>query len=171
MMFQKLCLKKMRSRPKRHFVWCAIALSTLTLTQLSLLLTSQRIPAAHAQAITDDDVINYARAVLAIEAERETAYALASDILASSDTEIDILETPLRCTNARLKDMPDLSKNDRVDLRTVLVTFCNNAKQIADDNDLTPKRFNAITASHREDEALAERIKEEAVAVRVGSRE
>ena len=158
---QKVFQDKVRSHPisqrnsqrNARLRWGAIALSALTLSQLGFLLSSRHIPAAYAQAITDDDVTNYARTVLAIETEREMAFALASDILASADTEIDILETPLSCSKARLKDMPDLSKNDRVDLRTVLVTFC------------------AITAAHREDEALAGRIKEEAMAIQAGSEE
>lgn len=137
-----------------------LALGALAGTQLWFGLGSAHIPAAYAQAITDDDVANYARAVSEIEAERVQAYELASDILTSADSELDILETPLSCQQARLADMPDISRADRVDLRTVLVTFCNEAKTIAEANDLTPKRFNAITAAHREDEALAGRITE-----------
>ncbi|MEO1682597.1 MAG: DUF4168 domain-containing protein [Cyanobacteria bacterium J06631_12] len=138
----------------------ALALGALAGAQLWFWLGSAHLPTAYAQAITDDDVANYARAVFEMEAERVNAYELASDILTSADSELNILETPLSCQQARLSDMPDISRADRIDLRAVLVTFCNEAQTIAEANDLTPKRFNAITAAHREDEALAGRIQE-----------
>lgn len=145
---------QLRFRP----AWFALVLGTLTLTQLGFLLTQKHIPAAYAQAYSDDEVISYARTIVNIEAERVETYTLASDILASADSEIDITETPLNCTSTRLADMPDIPKAGRVDLRAVLVTFCNNASQVAEDNNLTPQVFNEITAAHREDTELSDRI-------------
>ncbi len=140
--------------------WFAVALSTLTLTQLGFLLAQKYIPAAYAQAYSDDEVANYARAIVSIEAERTEAYALASDILTSADSELSIIETPLSCTSTRLADMPDIPRAGRVDLRAVLITFCNNASQVAEENDLTPEVFNQITAAHREDAELSDRIQD-----------
>lgn len=144
---------------KRYSRWVGAAIvGACTFAQLSLFLAAGSIPAAHAQSFNDDEVVNYARAVFEIEAQRTEAYEAASDILATADSELSILETPLSCTNSRLADMPDLERAERVELRTVLVNFCNAASQVAEDNDLTPKTFNAITAAHREDEDLAARI-------------
>lgn len=140
--------------------WFALALGTLTLTQLGFLLTQNHIPAAYAQAYGDEEVTNYARSVINIEAERVEAYALASDILTSADSELSIVETPLSCTSARLADMPDVPRAARVDLRAVLVAFCNNAIQIAEENDLTSKVFNEMTAAQREDVELSGRIQD-----------
>lgn len=137
--------------------WSFVALSALAFTQ-GALLVSNAVPAAYAQAVTDDDVINYARAIVDIETQRLGAYEEASNLLSSVDSELSILEIPLSCTSAGLSDMPDMPRADRVDLRTILVTFCNNAKEIADTNGLTPKRFNSITESHREDAELEARI-------------
>ncbi len=139
-------------------------LSALTLTPLGSLLSTGHIshimPAAHAQTITDEDVTNYARAVSAIEGQRKVAYETASDILAAASSEADILETPLSCQAHQLKDMPDgLSKSERVSLLTVLVDFCRQARSTAEVNDLTPQRFNSITAAQKEDSELAQRIK------------
>ena len=140
----------------RGFSWLGLALAgAASFAQLGLLAISAHIPAAYAQSFNDDEIASYARAVFEIEASRVSAYEAASDILAAADSELSILETPLSCANSRLSDMPDLERAERVDLRTVLVTFCNEASQIAEDNDLTPKTFNAITAAHREDEELA----------------
>ena len=135
-----------------------VALGALICSQIGLVLFRQP-PAAHAQAYTEDDVANYARAVAELEPRRQTAYELASDILAStSDGEITLSDTPLRCTATRLSDMPNVPRASRVDLRTVLVDFCNDASEIAEENDLTPKRFNDITQAHRENAELTARI-------------
>lgn len=148
--------------------WLAVALGALTFTssgipsRLGGLMVKNLVPAAHAQAaITDDDVANYARAVFDIEASRTAAYEAAANILASADSELDLLETPLRCTSARLSNMPDIPRADRVELLTVLVNFCNEASGVAEVNNLTPKRFNSITAAHQDDAELAERIQAE----------
>ncbi len=143
-----------------HRTWFAFALGTLTLTQLGFLLAQKHIPAAYAQTYSDAEVTNYARAIVNIEAERGEAYTLASDILTSADSELSIIETPLNCTSTRLADMPDIPRAGRVDLRAVLVAFCNNASQIAEENDLTPEVFNQITAAHREDTELSDRIQD-----------
>lgn len=147
-------------------VGLAISLGALTLTVFNnspfrQKLSQSLVPAAHAQALTDDDVANYARAVVDIEEIRLNAYEAASDLLTAAGSETDILETPLSCNAARLNNMPDIPRVDRVDLLTVLVEFCNSAAQLADDNGLTQKRFNSITAAHQEDADLAERIQAE----------
>ncbi|MEM9091550.1 MAG: DUF4168 domain-containing protein [Cyanobacteria bacterium P01_F01_bin.53] len=148
--------------------WLAVALGALTFTAVGIptrvggLVEKSLVPAAQAQArVTEDDVANYARAVFDIEASRTAAYESAANILASADSELDLLETPLSCTSARLSDMPDIPRADRVELLTVLVNFCNEASEIAEVNNLTPKRFNSITAAHQEDAELAERIQSE----------
>jgi len=133
----------------------AIALITSVLAALAL------PRSAHAQEFTDTDVANYARAAVEIEAARQSAYEEASNILAAANSEADILQTRLSCDATRMRDMPDLSRPDKVDLRTALVNFCNDAREIADSHALTPQRFNRITQAHREDADLAERIQAE----------
>ena len=132
--------------------------SALTFAQLGLLFSVSQLPAAYAQALTDEDIANYASAAVMIEAKRQAAYEAASDILTAADSELSILDTSLSCTSSAMSDMPDISRENRLDLRTVLVTFCNEARQAAEDNNLTPKRFNDITEAHRADPEVAERI-------------
>lgn len=159
--FRQMLSRQFLSRPvSSHKRGYALILGALTLTQLGFLLTQKHIPAAYAQAYSDDEVTNYARSVVNIEAERVEAYALASDILASADAEISIVETPLNCASTRLADMPDVPRAARVDLQAVLVAFCNNAIQIAEENELTPIVFNEITAAHREDAEISDRIQD-----------
>ena len=156
-----------RHLPSHLPVGIATALTCLALTQLgpsiinglpfSSLLGGQQ--PAHAQSkYNETEIANYVRAVIEIEANRIDAYETASDILTSSDSELSILDTPLKCTAARLSDMPDIPRGERVELRTVLVNFCNAASEIAEDNDLTPQKFNSMTAAYLEDEAIAEQI-------------
>lgn len=149
----------LNKKARRSAGWIALALSSLVFTQLAWSVVSPHILPVQAQTITDDDVANYARAAFDIEQIRLDARDAASDVLASDENAVDILEVSLSCQSARLRDMPDISRAGRVDLQSVLVSFCSEAKAIAEENDLTPKRFNSITAEHREDADLAERIK------------
>jgi hypothetical protein len=57
-----------------------------------------------------------------------------------------------------MADMPDIARASKIELRTVLVTFCNEASGLAATNGLTSQRFNEITQAHRDDSELAERI-------------
>jgi len=148
----------LRGKKCRRFRF-AIALSAFTCAQLGFFLASSHIPAAHAQALTDEDINNYARAVLEIEALRIATYESASDILITADSELSILDVSLSCARTNLRDMPDIPRPDRLDLQEVLVRFCNEASSAAEANDLTPKRFNDITAAHRADEEVADRIR------------
>lgn len=137
-----------------HRAWLVIAPSAL----LSVLMFS-----AHAQSTpeppSDADVASYASAVVAIEEKRLVAYETASDVLAAAGDEKGLLETQLSCETHKLSDMPDnLSKSEKVDLLTVLVDFCEEARATAEANDLTPAQFNSITAAHQEDPELTKRI-------------
>jgi len=151
---RRLLKKQLKSRR----AGLLMALSAFTCAQLGFWLSSGQIPAAYAQSLTDEDIANYANAVLSIEATRIAAYEAASDILASADSDLSILDVSLSCTRARMSDMPDVSREARGELRTVLVTFCDEASAAAEANNLTPKRFNDITESHRSDPEVAERI-------------
>ncbi len=142
-----------------HRIGVALSLSVLTLGfVIAPKVIPGLMPPAQAQAILDEEVTNYAKAVSEIEPLRLTAYEKANDILVAAGVESGILETPLKCTATDLSDMPDVPRPDQVELRTTLVNFCNDASQIAETHDLTPLRFNSITAAHQEDADLAERI-------------
>ena len=95
----------------RHRLFIVIALAAFALTQ---------VPAARAQDFTDTDIANYARAVIEIEAARQATYEEASDILAAADSDVSILDIPLSCNATRIRDMPDIPRPDKVDLRTAL---------------------------------------------------
>ena len=116
------------------------------------------IPAAIAQAtVTNEEVTQYARAVLQMDAYRSEAYTQIKDLLLGVN--VDISAVDMSCTNTR--DLSDVPRRVRRDVEKIVVDYCNQARAIVEDNGLNARRFNEITAAHRDDAALAERIRRE----------
>ncbi len=123
--------------------------------------TIVHLPAAQAQTVTNEEVTNYAEAVLTMDADRQAAYAQISDIMVSA--ELDVSDYSLTCPNAQtLSDVPN-SVRPRV--KTILIEYCNSASTIVEESGLTVRRFNAITEAHRSDSELAQRIRDEIVSL------
>lgn len=115
--------------------------------------------AAIAQAqttVTDEEIIRYARSVLQMEIYRNEAYTEIKDLLLAVN--IDIKDVTLVCTES---DLPGVPRRQRRQVEDIMITYCNQARDIVEVNGFTPERFNEITDAHREDEALAERIRAE----------
>jgi hypothetical protein len=115
--------------------------------------------AAIAQAqttVSDEEIIRYARSVLQMEIYRTEAYTEIKDLLLTVN--IDIKDVTLGCTES---DLPGVPRRERRQVEDIMVTYCNQARDIVEVNGFTPERFNEITEAHREDEALAERIRAE----------
>jgi hypothetical protein len=103
---------------------------------------------AQAQAVTEDEITNYARSVLAIEPIRRSAYDQIKQITGSSNI------PTIACHRPRsLNDLPS-------EVRQIAVGYCNQAIEIVEQNDLTITRFNAITIAHQEDADLSSRIQQ-----------
>ncbi len=104
-------------------------------------------PAVLAQAVSAQDVSNYARAVLALEPVRKDALARIEKILGKVP--------PIVCSDSNTLDA--LSG----EARTIAVNFCNKSKEIVESNGLTTNTFNQITANVQTDPDLKQRIKQE----------
>ena len=143
----------------RFGFWVAIAIGSLCSVQLSAAMLRSPAQAQDAPLTTDTDVANYANTVAAIEPLREAAYEEASDVLAAANSEVSLVDNPLSCLDSTVEDMPEVAEEDQVALQRILVSYCNMAAEIAEENALTPQRFNSITANHREDRDLAQRIR------------
>lgn len=103
---------------------------------------------AYAQAVTDEEVVSYARSVLAIEPLRQAAYEEIKQITGSANV------PPITCH-------PPSSLNDLSDeVREIAVGYCNEAIAIVESNNLTISRFNAITVAHQSDPDLSSRIQQ-----------
>ncbi len=116
----------------------------------------------YAQSFTEEEISTYAAVVLAMEEIRRQAYADISDLLIIANE--DVTRHDLRCVNANsLEQMP---RTVRSQVRRLLINYCNDAKNLVEETGLTAQLFNAITAAHREDEALTEQIQLEIIRLR-----
>jgi hypothetical protein len=124
-------------------------------TGAQLPLTQQ---AAIAQSsISNEEVTQYARAVLAIDRYRNAAYTQIKDILLT--VEVDISAIDMSCTNTQ--NISEVPRSVRREVREILTRYCNDSRQAVEDTGLTPRRFNQITDAHAADETVFERIQQE----------
>lgn len=116
----------------------------------------------YAQTFTEEEISNYATAVLAMEDIRRDAYGEIGDLMTIAKE--DVTRHDLRCINADgLKQLP---RTVRSQVRRFLVNYCNNAKKLVEDTGLTVELFNRITVTHQQDEELAKQIQSEIVRLR-----
>ena len=140
-------------------IWFAIAFGSLCAVQFAAMMARSPVQAQESTRFTEENVADYANTVAAIEPLRVAAYGAASDALVNAGSEVSLIDNPLRCTNSEVSDMPGTDETVQVELLTILVNYCNDAKDIAEENGLTPQMFNTMTEAHREDSELASRIR------------
>lgn len=105
--------------------------------------------------ISAEEISGYAAAVLQMDSPRNEAYSQIKTLL--TGTGYDVNSIDMSCTGtASLNQLP---RNLRGSVRTVVVDYCNQASTIVQANGLTVREFNAITAAHPQDPALAEQIR------------
>lgn len=101
------------------------------------------------KSFTTEEVKNYAKAVLAIEPSRQSAY---NEIQKLSNDE----KVPgITCTKA--DTIAALPKS----IQDIAVNYCNQAKKIGESQGLTMPQFNAITVSAQSNLELQKRIQNE----------
>lgn len=114
-----------------------------------------------AQTVTNEEITNYAEAVLIMDADRQAAYQQISDIMVTAEPQLNVADYTLTCPNAQtLSDVPNTVRSK---VRAILIDYCNNASTIVQDSGLTVRRFNAITEAHRSDAELSQRIRDEII--------
>lgn len=104
--------------------------------------------AAYAQSVSDDEIVNYARSVLAIEPMRQSAFEQIKQITGSANVPAIECHRP-----SSLSSLPE-------NIRDIAINYCNEAIAIVERNNLTISRFNAITVAHQSDPALSDRIQQ-----------
>ncbi|TVQ08009.1 MAG: DUF4168 domain-containing protein [Leptolyngbya sp. DLM2.Bin27] len=148
-------------RPQRIFA--AVAAASLTILSggagvplpVASGITLGAAAQAQASGISPDEVIGYAASVLEMDSPRNEALAQINTLLTGTGQEISGID--MSCTGtASLNQLP---RNLRNSIRTIVVNYCNRASAIVQANGLTVRRFNAITAAHPQDPALAEQIR------------
>ena len=116
-----------------------------------------RLGAAHAQEsdISSDEIVSYAASVLEMDPYRTQAYTQIKNLLADIDHDMSAVD--MSCGgNANLNQLP---RNVRSDVRSIIVSYCNQASNIVQRNGLTVRQFNTITAAYPQDPGLAEQIR------------
>ncbi|MEA5464480.1 DUF4168 domain-containing protein [Leptothoe sp. PORK10 BA2] len=137
----------------RQWSWRTGVGISLVLSTLGWLPLSTLWQRGYAQNFTAEEITNYAAAVLAIENIRGRAYAEISDLMTSK--QLDVTRYDLRCLTAHSLELP---RAVRSPVSYLLINYCNDAQKIVEDTGLTVQRFNSITVTHRQDEALKEQI-------------
>jgi hypothetical protein len=156
-----LSITRSITRPGRSVV-IAAAVASLSLlagsgVQLPTAVGGATVGAVWAQDsnVSPEEVAGYAASVLEMDSPRNEAYSQIRTLL--TGTSQDISRIDMSCTStASLNQLP---RNLRSNVRTIVVNYCNQASKIVQANGLTVRRFNAITAAHPQDPALAEQIR------------
>ncbi len=109
------------------------------------------IPTISGESVTPKEVENYAKAVLAIEQSRRSAFNDIQQILKNGQI------PDINCTQSdTLADLPN-------DVKNIAVKYCNQSKKIGESQGLTMPQFNAITVSAQSDSELKRRIQNELI--------
>ena len=110
---------------------------------------------AQDSGVTAEEVTSYAASVLQMDSPRNEAFSQIKTLL--TGTSYDVASIDMSCTGT--DSLNQLPRNLRNSVRTVVVNYCNQASTIVQSNGLTVRRFNAITAAHPQDPALADQIR------------
>ncbi|HEY9880461.1 MAG TPA: DUF4168 domain-containing protein [Leptolyngbyaceae cyanobacterium] len=105
--------------------------------------------------VSQEEVQNYAASVLQMDGPRNEALNQIKSLL--SRVNYDVSRVDMTCPNTR--NLNQLPRQVRNDVREIVVNYCNQARTIVEGNDLTVRRFNTITEAHQSDPALSERIR------------
>ena len=116
--------------------------------------------AAFAQSnISNEEITQYARAVLQIDQYRSEAYTEIKDILLGFD--MDVSEIDVTCSNTQ--NISDVPRSARRQVREIISDYCNQSQDAVEATGLSPRRFNEITEAHEADQTIFERIQQELI--------
>jgi hypothetical protein len=108
-------------------------------------------PIPTVSSVSPEEVKNYAKAVLAMESSRKSAYTEIQKI--TNDQKIP----DITCT--KTDTITPLAKS----VQDIVVNYCNQSKKIGESHGLTIPQFNAITVSAQTNPDLQRRIHNELV--------
>lgn len=111
---------------------------------------------AYAQDVSKSELANYAKAVLAMEPLRLSAYDEIKKIVGSVPGIVCNQQQSLR----------GLPKN----AQGIAANYCNQSKKIVESNDLTISRFNSLTVQIQSDSDLQKKVQNELIRLQRKSR-
>lgn len=106
-------------------------------------------------AVSAAEIDQYANAILQMEPARSEAYTQIANLLLAAN--LDLNQVDIGCAQSNLTAAPRALRQEVDELR---VGYCNQARDIVDQNGLTAQRFNEITTAHREDAAVVDLIRQ-----------
>ncbi len=109
------------------------------------------------QAVTAEEITKYAASVLKIEDLRIGEYTKIKNEFEKQSPGESV--PPIICNEK--STVNDLSEN----IQVIAVSYCNQAKEIIEDNNLTVSRFNRITMTQKTDPTLREKIQAELIRI------
>ncbi len=113
--------------------------------------STEAISPVPAESITAEEIIGYARAIMAIEPSRQAAYNEIQQIFEEDQV------PEITCTQ------PDTITSLPRNIQDIAVNYCNQAKKIGESNGLTILQFNGITATAKSNPDLQRRIQNELI--------
>jgi hypothetical protein len=114
--------------------------------------------------ISNEEITQYARAVLEIDQYRNDAYTEIKDLLLA----VDMTVSDINFTCSGSQDLSRVPRSVRRTVRETLADYCNQSQDAVEGNGLSPKRFNEITAAHEADQNVFERIQQELIRLQRG---
>lgn len=98
-----------------------------------------------AQTLSDEQISNYAQAVMQIESNRQRAYAEIQQIMGENPPDI-VCNQP-----SSYNALPE-------DAAQVAITYCQTSESIVKDTGMTAEQFNQITQQVRQDQELEQKL-------------
>mgnify|MGYP006266993961 CR=1 FL=1 len=108
---------------------------------------------AEAQDFSDQDVMNYARAVLQMESHRQQAYEQIKKIIGQAPPAI-------------VCNQPNSYSNLPGEAQKIARDYCSTSKQIVEESGLSVSQFNAITTRAQSDNNLEKRVQNAMIQIR-----
>jgi hypothetical protein len=149
-----LSLNRVMTQPLIAALLATMGILCGVVPQLSWNLSSWTLSStAYTQEFNDNQVTNYAKAVLLIEAQRQQSYQQIQQMIGHSPPEIVCNRTDT------LRKLPG-------EAQKIAVQFCNNSKKIAENSGLTTPQFNAITERAQQDPKFKRHIQDAMIRLR-----
>lgn len=152
--YSLLNLNRAMTQPLITALLATMSLLCGVVPQLSWNLSNWTVSSiAYTQEFNENQVTNYAKAVLLIEAQRQQSYQQIQQIMGHSPPEIVCNRTDT------LRLLPS-------EAQKVAVQFCNNSKKIAENSGLTTPQFNAITERAQQDPKFKRHVQDAMIRLR-----
>lgn len=120
------------------------------------------IAPSYAQAFSDQEITKYAKAVLEIEPVRKGALDRFKKFVESTNS---VQLSEIACHKVAGEGLPWLTKEPR----QIVVDYCEQSKEIVENNGMSIRRFNEITVNSRSNSELMRRIRNELLRLKKGS--